>query len=140
MDYAHSPTQWYILYLQTSPVRIPLHCVSADSHIKQTHCPLCRRVVLGIVHLPVSVWVWLSLSVCVCVCVCVQSVLSMSELVQMRLEASQRLAVNPLDREAQQMLAFVENKVHTHSSTVPFMNCKGHSRCVWYSGHVSSMS
>ena len=27
----HSPTQWllhYILYLQTSPVRIPLHCVS----------------------------------------------------------------------------------------------------------------
>ena len=123
----HSPTQWllhYILYLQTSPVRIPLHCVSVfflrflHKPFTQTHCPLCRRVVLGIVHIPVSVWVWLSLSVCVCVCVCVQSVLSMSELVQMRLEASQRLAVNPLDREAQQMLASVENKVHTHSSTV----------------------
>ena len=76
-------------------------------------------------------------------CVCVQSVLSMSELVQMRLEASQRLAVNPLDREAQQMLASVENKVHTHSSTVVKDLLMYHSKvthvvcgtvvlCVWY--------
>ena len=44
-------------------------------------------------------------------CVYFQPTMGLGELALKRLEASQRLQQNPMDTEAQQMLAFVESQV-----------------------------
>ena len=43
---------------------------------------------------------------------CFQPTLGLGELAQKRLEASQRLQKDPMDLEAQQILAFVESQVY----------------------------
>ena len=55
---------------------------------------------------------------CAHVCVCSSQPMSMGELVVKRLEASQRLQVNPLDQEAQQLLNYVEQQVCVYMHTV----------------------